>query len=390
MYRAVVSIIIITATISLFILYVCSCVYKSDKVEYLFKRMYTSNMRSSQIFSHTNHSQLKHIDIYVHGQGDQLTDRHSKRYRDLTSGLWNVNWGYNSEYYRGVYELQSSKLHYQSNCYHSSVDIVELAAREIVSYYSMGGVYFGTGGSDAIRVSMYMAKSYTGKSSIISHSLGYHGCEQSLLLSSDLVQSVDSSTAAVIVEPIMTTSGVWGYSVEELLSLDRARAQWGFLIIFDETVTGLRVDLDHIIQPDIVIVSKGLTNGLFPFSATLVSDKLMEYIQTCDQEFDYGLTMSGHPIGCALMLKSLELYQQSRAMRMELQRSIVDKLQGVVYRNHGLLFGIDVPDGALASSELKDLGYIIHNYQNTLIFVPMFIADVANYQSFFDYIQGVV
>ena len=45
-------------------------------------------------------------------------------------------------------------------------------------------------------------------------------------------------------------------------------------------------------------------------------------------------------------------------------------------------------DGDMARKELKKLRYIIRNYENTLIFAPMFISDIAKYQSFFDYIQS--
>ena len=343
-------------------------------------------MNSRQIFSHCNHSQVINPDVFVSGQGDQVFTN-DRCFRDLTSGLWNVNWGYNSNHYAKTYSDQIGKLQYYPNCFHSTTDITEQAAIAITKFYSMSGVYFGTGGSDSIRVSTYISKLCTGKSQIISHTLGYHGSDSLSVLSKCISQTVGADTAAVIVEPIMTTYGVFEYPQAELLLLAQLRKQLGFLIIFDETVTGLRTDLIKTIEPDIRIVSKGLTNGLFPFSATLVSKNIMNHIQSCNLEFDYGLTMSGHPIGCALMIKSIELYQSSLLLRTQLEKDIKGHLEGCKVRAHGLLFGIDVPDGNRAVSDLKKLGYIIHNHNNILIFAPMFISQLTNYQTFFNYIH---
>ncbi len=254
----------------------------------------------------------------------------------------------------------------------------------------MGGVYFGTGGGDAIRTAIYISKFINNKTEILSHKEAYHGSDNITNLCYNIATSVNKNTAAVIIEPVMTTNGVLEYPAAELLELNRLRMQYGFLIIFDETVTGLgRTEINKNINPDIIIVSKGLTNGLFPLSATMVTERIMHHIKTCNMEFDYGITMSGHPIGCALLMKSLELYTKTIDIRKKLEYDIVNKLKPAKFRNYGLLFGIEVPDAEKAKADLKKMGYIIHNYKNTLIFVPMFIADISNYQSFFDYLSKI-
>ena len=344
---------------------------------------------SKQIFSHTNHSEMIYPDIFVSGKGDKVNSN-TDTYYDLTSGLWNVNYGYDSEYYKGIYEDQYSKLQYYPNCFWSTTDVTEKAADAITDHYSMSGVYFGTGGGDAIRAAIYISKFVNNKTEILSHKEAYHGSDNITTLCYNIATRVNEHTAAVIIEPVMTTNGVLEYPRDELIELERLRAKHGFLIIFDETVTGLgRTEINKSINPDIIIVSKGLTNGLFPLSATLVTDKIMHHIKTCNMEFDYGITMSGHPIGCALLMKSLELYTSTLDIRKKLEYDIVNKLKQVNFRNFGLLFGIEVPDAERAKFDLKQLGYIIHNYKNTLIFVPMFIADITNYQSFFDYLYNI-
>lgn len=346
-------------------------------------------MLSKQLFSHTDHSRMKYPEIFVYGKDDILKSN-DNTYYDLTSGLWNVNYGYNCDHYKGIYEKQYNQLQYYPNCFWSTTDITEQAADAITSHYGMAGVYFGTGGSDAIRTAIYITKFCNNKKTeVLSHKEAYHGSDNITILCDDIAACVDENTAAVIVEPVMTTNGVLEYPREGLLELDRLRSIYNFRIIFDETVTGLgRTEIDKSIKPDIIIVSKGLTNGLFPFSATMVTDEIMSYIQNTNEVFDYGITMSGHPIGSALLLKSLELYRATIDTRKQLEIDIVDKLTTVDFRNYGLLFGIEVPDGDVARRELKKLGYIIRNYENTLIFVPMFISDISKYQKFFDYLRS--
>ena len=352
------------------------------------------HMNSRQIFSHCNHSQVEHPDLFISGSGDQVTTQ-QRTYRDLTSGLWNVNWGYNSEHYGSVIADQVACIHYYPNCFHSTTDITERAARAITDHYHMAGVYFGTGGGDSIRTSEYLARAFTGSDHIVAHRLGYHGTGSVSERTSCISQAITARTAAVIIEPVMTTSGVHPYPADDLARVAALRDQLGFLIIFDETVTGLRCSRGNnntgatLVEPDIRIVSKGLTNGLFPFSATLVNSRVMHWIQTSGQEFDHGLTMSGHPVGAALMLRSLQLYTDSHQQRQQLQQAIALHLRRVPHRAHGLLYGIDVPCAAQAAADLRRLGYIIHPAEqtNTLIFAPMFTAQVPDYQTFFDYLH---
>ena len=347
-------------------------------------------MSSKQIFSHTNHFRMKEPEIFSYGKADIIKSDNNEYY-DLTSGLWNVNYGYNCEHFQGIPETQHNQLHYYPNCFWSTTDITEKAAVSITELYNMAGVYFGTGGSDAIRTAIYISKFCNNKTEVLSHSKAYHGSDNITKLCDDIESTIDENTTAVIIEPVMTTSGVIEYPIEKLLELEQLRKEHKFFIIFDETVTGLgRTEINRSITPDIIIVSKGLTNGIFPFSATLVSEEIMYYIQHANKVFDYGITMSGHPIGSALLLKSIELYHNTSDKRKQLEIDIVNKLKNVNFRNYGLLFGIEMPNGDVARKELKKLGYIIRNYENTLIFAPMFIADISKYQRFFDFIQTTV
>lgn len=345
---------------------------------------------SDQIFSYTNHSRMVDPEIFISGY-DDIVETKKNRYYDLTSGLWNVNYGYKNIEFDRIIERQVAQIQFYSNHFWSSTPVAEQASTAICNYFNMGGVYFGTGGSDAIRTANYISKfCRPNKSEIICLDKAYHGVDNSATPCIDLISQVNDNTAAVIIEPIMTTAGVISVDKNILLELNELRKKLGFLIVFDNTVTGFgRADLWFGINPDILVVSKGLTNGLFPFSATLVNDELMHYILTTNKVFDYGITMASHPIGCALMIKSLEMIEKSKSSRSLIEQKMTKQLDGLKYRNYGLLFGVDVPDGDNARKALKKMGYLLRNHENTLIIAPMFNADIAKYQSCFEYLRSI-
>jgi glutamate-1-semialdehyde aminotransferase len=105
----------------------------------------------------------------------------------------------------------------------------------------------------------------------------------------------------------MVTRGVIEFDTEILQQLFELKNLYNFNIIFDETVTGLgRADYSFDWKPDILITSKGLTNGLFPLSAVMVNENIGNYIKDTDRVFLHGYTMSGHPIACQTLLKTID------------------------------------------------------------------------------------
>ena len=64
------------------------------------------------------------------------------------------------------------------------------------------------------------------------------------------------------------------------------------------------------ITPDILITSKVLTGGYFPLAAVLLSKPIAEQLSNACiefEEFPHGFTTGGHPVGCAIGLKVLEI-----------------------------------------------------------------------------------
>ncbi len=125
--------------------------------------------------------------------------------------------------------------------------------------------------------------------------------------------------AGFILEPMV--QGAAGMCMHDADFLRSARSlcdQHGIFLIADEVMTGFgrtgRIfACEHAdIAPDLMCIAKGLTGGIFPLSATLVTEEI--YSAFLDSErakaFFHGHTFSGHPIGCAVGLASLKILRE--------------------------------------------------------------------------------
>lgn len=124
--------------------------------------------------------------------------------------------------------------------------------------------------------------------------------------------------AAMICEPVTGASGVIvppdGYYEKVQAVLDRH----DILFWADEVITGFgRIGSDfgstrmNISKPDMMTLAKQLSSAYFPISAALIRGDI--YAAMVEQSakvgvFGHGYTYSGHPVGCAVALKTLEIY----------------------------------------------------------------------------------
>ena len=337
---------------------------------------------SNQIFPYTNHSRFEKPDIYIKGENDCVWTNDGKKYIDCNSGLWNVNFGYNNK----SYDLAQNDIHFYPTHFWSSTESAENAATKICNWFGYNKVFFGHSGRDAIDTSINISKFFNNKSDVLAYSKGYHGTSIQASVYEcykTLISAVNNQTSAVIIEPLMITKGVIEFDESVLEELFELKNKYNFVIIFDETVTALgRADYSFKWRPDILIASKGLTNGMYPLSAVLVNEEIGTYIKNTNKVFSHGYTMSGHPITCNMLSTSIDLVQDNKKLEKQF-RDLFDS-KNLSYYNKGLVFGIQVPDGIYVRRQLHKKGYLIRQHDNTLIFVPMFTTNINNYVNFAD------
>ena len=152
-----------------------------------------------------------------------------------------------------------------------------------------------------------------------SRGLPAHGAELADALERIVSERGADTIAAVVVEPLAGSTGVLpppkGY-------LERLRAicdRHGILLVFDEVITGFGrlgapFAANHFgVQPDIMTVAKGLTNGAVPMGAVIVRRGIHDAIVNGAEqgiELFHGYTYSGHPLACAAGIATLDVYER--------------------------------------------------------------------------------
>ncbi len=120
--------------------------------------------------------------------------------------------------------------------------------------------------------------------------------------------------AGVLLEPIQGEAGVVVPDDHYLKSVANICREKGVLFIADEVQTGIgrtgaMLCCDHLgIKPDILILGKALSGGVFPVSAVLANDDIMLSILPGE----HGSTFGGNPVACAVAMAALEVIIKER------------------------------------------------------------------------------
>ena len=177
-----------------------------------------------------------------------------------------------------------------------------------------------------------------------------------------LIEAAGAETiAAFFCEPI-SAAALPGYSPPERfwLGLAERREEHGFLICFDEVVTGVgRVGTwlaahQLPIEPDIVAVGKGLGAGHAPLGAVLCRQHVYDAIDKRSREFDLGHTWDGAPLSSAVGLAVLDLIVERRLVEQVRERGpeLLGDLEAALsgsdivgeVRGRGFLLGVELVD----------------------------------------------
>jgi len=186
-----------------------------------------------------------------------------------------------------------------------------------------------------------------------------------------LEQSGPQTIAAFFCEPI-SAAALPGYSPPERFwrGLDERREEHGFLVCFDEVVTGIgRVGTwlaahQLPIEPDIVAVGKALGAGHAPLGAVLCRQPVYEAIEKGSREFDLGHTWDGAPLSSAVGLAVLDMITERGLVERVRDRGpgVLGELEAAVsgseivreVRGRGFLLGAELVDPRDGTSFLPD------------------------------------
>ena len=166
----------------------------------------------------------------------------------------------------------------------------------------------------------------------------------------------DPNVAAFMVEPIQGEAGVVVPDEDYLLKAYDLCTKSNVLFIADEVQTGIgrtgkMLCCDHYnFKPDILILGKALSGGVFPVSAILSSDEVMLTIKPGE----HGSTFGGNPLACEVAIAALEVIQNEnmidnadslgKIFRNEINNFIKSSSIARLVRGKGLLNAIVIND----------------------------------------------
>jgi len=315
-------------------------------------------------------------------------------------------------------------------------------------------VFYSDNGSTAVEVALKMAFQYwihkgvSGRNSFLSLNYGYHGdtlgavsvggvdifhsafapllfnsykapspycyrCELGrtcpecsfacLKVMEDILQQHSAEIAAVVLEPVVQAAGgmiVWpeGYlrGVRELCH------NYNVLLIADEVATGfgrtgrMFASEHESVVPDIMCLSKGITNGYLPLAVTLATEDVFNAFLGEFRElktFFHGHSYTGNPLACAAALASLQVFEEEDTLEKAIDKIALleRKLEDIAelpqvgnVRNKGLMAGIELVRDKLSrepyaweermgwkvAGKARDAGVLIRPLGNVIVIMP--------------------
>jgi ornithine--oxo-acid transaminase len=124
----------------------------------------------------------------------------------------------------------------------------------------------------------------------------------------------DKNVVGFLVEPIQGEAGVFVPDQGYLTKASELCTKNNVLFIADEVQTGIArtgkmLACDHEnVRPDILILGKAISGGVFPVSAVLADDDIM----LCIQPGQHGSTFGGNPIASKVAIAALEVIKEEK------------------------------------------------------------------------------
>lgn len=192
----------------------------------------------------------------------------------------------------------------------------------------------------------------------------------------EVLKNEAQNIAAFLVEPIQGEAGVYVPDENFLKNASELCKKYNVLFVADEVQTGIArtgklIACHHEnVQPDILILGKALSGGMYPVSAVLANNEIMNVIKPGQ----HGSTFGGNPIACAVAIAALNVVEEEKLseraeelgklFRAEIEK-VIEKTDLITkVRGKGLLNAIlinDTPESSTAWNlclQLKENGLL--------------------------------
>lgn len=323
------------------------------------------------------------------GEGVFVWDVEGKRYYDFLSAYSAVNQGHCHPKIIDALTQQARSLTLTSRAFYNA----ELGKYEqyVTSYFGFDKVLPMNTGAEAVETALKLSRKYAyekkgiaeNEATIVVCENNFHGRTTTIIsFSSDedarknfgpytggftkipynnleaLEETLKSekNIAAFLVEPIQGEAGVFVPDAGYLKGAKALCEKYDVLFIADEVQTGVArtgqlLAVNHEdVKPDILILGKALSGGVYPVSAVLANNHIMEVIKPGQ----HGSTFGGNPLACAVAIAALEVVKDEKLaekaevlgqlFRSEMQKVVDNSELVTLVRGKGLLNAIVIND----------------------------------------------
>lgn len=408
--------------------------------------------------------------VLTHGKGPYVYDTHGREYLDSNSGLWNMVAGFDHPGLIEAAQAQFARFPgYHAFFGRMSDQTVMLSEKLVeVSPFARGKVFYTNSGSEAndtmVKILWFLhgAEGKPQRRKILTRWNSYHGVtavsasmtgkpynsvfglplpgfihlgcphywrfgkpgeteEQftarlAAELEATIIKEGPDTIAGFFAEPVMGAGGVLPPSKGYFQAVAPILKKYGIPLIADEVICGFGRtgntwgSQTYDFMPDAIISSKNLTAGFFPMGAVILGPELSDRVQAASEaieEFPHGFTASGHPVGCAIALKAIDVVMNEGladnvnrlSPRLEAGLAEIAKNPNIgELRGVGYMWALeavkDKPtktpfDGSLSVSEriantCTDMGLICRPLGQAIVLCPPFILTEGQMDEMFD------
>ncbi|WP_445385253.1 ornithine--oxo-acid transaminase [Robiginitalea sp. IMCC44478] len=333
------------------------------------------------------------------GEGVYVWDVEGKRYYDFLSAYSAVNQGHCHPKITEALKSQADQLTLTSRAFYN--DQLGPYEKYITEYFGFDKVLPMNTGAEAVETAIKLARKWgyekkgipANQAKIIVCQNNFHGRTVTIISASNdpvatenfgpftpgivsiryndiaaLREAIDDKTAAFLVEPIQGEAGVYVPDENYLKQAYEICREANVLFIADEVQTGIartgrllascgncscpdkNCSGKPEVKPDVLILGKAISGGVFPVSAVLADNHIMEVIRPGN----HGSTFGGNPLACVVAMAALDVVREenlaNRADRLgrifrEKMQEIIDESDLVtLVRGKGLLNAIVIND----------------------------------------------
>jgi ornithine--oxo-acid transaminase len=337
--------------------------------------------------------------VLSRGEGVFVWDVEGRRYYDFLSAYSAVNQGHCHPRIIGALKEQAETLTLTSRAFYN--DQLGQYEKFITEFFGFDKVLPMNTGAEAVETAIKLARKWgyekkgipANKAKVVVCQNNFHGRTITIISASNdpiatenfgpftpgiiavryndlnaLEEVMSEEVAAFLVEPIQGEAGVYVPDENYLKEAYRICKENNVLFIADEVQTGIartgrllascgncscpdrNCSGTPEVKPDILILGKALSGGVFPVSAVLANNEIMEVIRPGN----HGSTFGGNPLACAVAMAALEVVRDERlAEKAErLGKLFREKMEEVIretdlvtlVRGKGLLNAIVIND----------------------------------------------